>query len=320
LRGVLAGALLCAAISFHASAGEFGLDLEAELGFEFANGLGHDHDKLRSSPVNFVTDFRYEYELLARFFYTTEPTVTGPVTFALTYAFDQRSYEQYNALHRERHRVDFSVTGSPQEGREFSTRFRWRRSQPEYRLGTIDLSNIWARMRLLERPIPNSSWLVRPYMAVEWETADFMRLDFLDRTEWTGQFGSQFRSTNNPLRTDVSVSYGDRIAESIRFTHEFVDVDVAFRFPISMIWDREWLAAANSSLSFSYREEWYEGRSADSGFHRHDREYQSILRLTRPMNERVTMGLRFEFEEHESNRTSSDFMESSAKVYWRVGL
>ena len=73
-------------------------------------------------------------------------------------------------------------------------------------------------------------------------------------------------------------------------------------------------------MELSYRREWYDGAGADDGSPRDDEEVEFIMSLTKPLRSNVRLKSKFEVEDHKSNRSSSHYLETKAKIALEVSF
>ena len=284
-----------------------------QFGFELATGLGYDHDNLNVTEPLRVQDYRYTLETSAGVGLQTQN-----YNFDLHYKFDQRSYEEYNVLHRERQQVTATADTTLLPGTDFSLRYRFRRSQPEGQLGTIDYNQLRGRLRLPSLATGALDLSVRPYLMADWNSGDFKKRDGLDGTGWSGTSGFLISRADRPWESDISIAYGERVAQFFFFTYDYVDTSASFQTILGS-WAR-WIAMSSATADFeiSYREEWYDGGMADDGSHRHDQEFGASFDINRPITEQLDFVGTFEIDEHQSNWGAQDFLETRTMVGFRA--
>lgn len=313
LRFCIASAAVFCTLASPVIAGALDWRVGGQFGFEQATGLGYDHDNERETPPLRVQDYRYTLEA-----FVGAGLETDIISFDVDYKYDQRTYEDYNVLHSARQQITATAATTLFAGTDLSVRYRFRRSQPEGQIGSIDYNQIRGRFDL---PRFNAGLMdlgVRPYVMSDWNSGDFKKRDGLDGTGWSGTGGVNLDRGNTSWSTDFSVAYGERQAKFFFFTYDYVDTTVVLSGELGS-WAR-WIAMDTASTTFelSYRDEWYDGTIADDGHHRRDRELAASFDLTRPMSDVLDFTSSVDIENHESNWIVQDYLESRIMVGFRA--
>ena len=201
LRKSLSLAVVLCTIAAPVASAEIDWRVGGELNYEFATGLGYDHDGAFETPPFRVEDYRYALEVFGGAAYQVKS-----VGLDFHYKYDQSTYEEYNVLHQARQQFTATASRALFSNMDFSLRYRFRRSQPLGQLGTIDYNQIQGHLQLPSMHVGLIDVNLRPYIIGDWNSGDFRKLDGLDGTGWSGTGGIELTHPDGRWTTDLSVA------------------------------------------------------------------------------------------------------------------
>lgn len=269
VRGMLRELCVAAACSVAlngAIAGELRFDYSAEAGGEYASALRFDHDSLLETPPRRTKDFRYTYDLSAAATYTT-----GIFRFRSSYAFNQRTYEDFDLFHRRRHEVIGELVTAFFGKIDLGVRYRYRASQPEGAVGYIESDQLRIRAQLPSFDYDPWGIRVQPSAWSLWQTNDFHKLRFLDSDSWEAGTTLVISPNSGAWNASFSIAVGLIDTRLNLFSNSYVDVSLDLDSGTTRFLSESWVGPVALELDLGYREEWYEGLGADLGTQRHDR-------------------------------------------------
>lgn len=278
------------------------LDFSVEASIEYAT------DQIMTEEYgNFFSPFLWVDDFRAGTILTVSGTREfGGVRLKGLYSRDQVWHNESTNLDWTKHISEISLTSEPTEGTQLWMRYKAKNGVPNGWQGDMFLDIVTSRLRFPEYQVNQGSMIYRPYVMLEWEKADPTLVPPLTWEEVTGEVGLQMRPGAGAWVSDVVVSYGQKETVAVPFRHDFVDLEWVHAFPLGRDFSGE--------FDVSYRREWYDGPSADDGSHRFDEEFEAIFELAKPLRDNVTLKFKFEVEEHISNRSKADFLETKSKM------
>lgn len=296
-----------------AKADPIDLTVEVRSGVEYATSLTRGPAPPLGTPVEFFNDAHTEFEASAL---TTFKL--GSLDSGLSYTFDKWKFFDLPDLNRRHHIARFFLSGAPQEGHKLTASYMYLNDRRNSPFGGFDIHLLNARYQWRERRVFATELLFRPAAMLEWEDAKFTNVIKQDGTEFTGAVGAHVRPGSSRWHGDANFSFGRRDTRKDRFAHDFIEARTDYSFAITQGLPLIAAPGTRAVLSLVYREEWYVGISSDDLGQRHDREYKSVMTLTRPVHEFVNMIVRLEVEDHNSNYGRADFLEYRAKISTQI--